>query len=711
MSVGEIIAILAGVASLVVLIVLSNIVKKSLSEERENRQRFEEKVLSTIASAKSGDSTKELEALLKSHLIAKTGDDAPAATSSVGASALPAVSSEKSLPAVSSEKSAEPDGSSSESNEGASGTPTGAQLDDLKKVLSSLDVVLTQLSTQLMEQNRSSHQETLKYLANVQARIIELIATDKFMALLEDPKDQQRALLSSIRRIGDDDMVARLAIAYPSQGALSILQDIAVSGKGNELVGWALLGVADKQKEAGMLEQAETFYKQALSALENSLGSVNDDVAEILESLASIAIMQGRAIEAEEFLARCGEVRSKLLGTEHSKVAESSIQLGDLYISQERYQEARPLFERALEISRKVLGPTDEQCMSLLQKLAHLHETLEEPIDAARVYEQICELQNGDELSETLKHLIPIYETTSNWPQLESVYRRLIVLCDGSDPAIQFQRMEYLRNLARSLKRQEKQAEATQVLMTALEETEGLLGGSHDDVISVVDELSDRLIEEDKLKAAAPYVMRAFHSSLSNTESDRFRRILGKVKLLAEKLILEKEFDVAEDMYQQALTAMEKQKEPPKKAIIGLLRKIGALCAQIEDYEKSEAALRRAVRITELLFGFDHPETLNLLMQLGHLLQKAGKLQESEALYKRVLEMRYKIHGESHADIVESLVELAKLCKLQNNATEAEIYEESAVEMATAIYGTEAPQLEEISQSLANLSVEMSPGV
>lgn len=674
MSVGEIIAILAGVASLVVLIVLSNTLKKSIADERDNRKKFEEQILNSIGSEKAA--TRELETVLKTNLIAEKLA-APAA--------VPAENTLREIP---------------------EGQPSAAQLDELKNVLASLDVVLTQLSTSLVEQNRSLHQDTLKYLANVQSRVVELIATDKFMALLEDETDQKRALLSSIRRIGDDDMVARLAIAYPSQGALSILQDIAVSGKGNELVGWALLGVADKHKEAGKLEQAETFYKQALSALENSLGPVHDDVAEILESLASIAIMQGRPIEAEEFLARCGEVRSKLLGSEHSKVAESSIQLGDLYVTQERFQEARPLFERALDISRKVLGPEHEQCMSLLVKLADLHETLEEPKEAAGVYEQICELQSGEDLNQTLKYLVPIYETTSSWPQLESVYRRLIRLCDNSaSPVNQFQKSDYLRHLARALNRQEKHAEATQVLMTALDETEAMLGGNHDDVISVVDELSDRLIEEDKLKQAAPYVMRAFHSSLSNTESDRFRRILGKVKLLAEKLILEKEFDVAEDMYQQALTAMEKLKEPPKKAIIGLLRKIGALCAQIEDYEKSEAALRRAVRITELLFGFDHPETLNLLMQLGHLLQKAGKLQESEALYKRVLEMRYKIHGESHADIVESLVELAKLCKLQNNATEAEIYEESAVEMARAIYGTESPQVEEISQSIASLSV------
>lgn len=229
-----------------------------------------------------------------------------------------------------------------------------------------------------------------------------------------------------------------------------------------------------------------------------------------------------------------------------------------------------------------------------------------------------------------------------------------------------------------------------------LQKAEAEFGDDTEKYFNMLDELTDQLLERKLLEEACPYVLRAFRLTLHNPQSDPFRRMLGRIKSLAEQLVEIKRFDAADELYQQSLASMEKLKDPPKKAIIGLLRKTGALCAQIEDYEKSEAALRRALRITEVLFGEEHPETLNLLMQLGHLIRKAGHFEETEHIYKRVLEIRYKILGSEHPDIVESLMELAKLSSLQNNKIESEIYRESAIETAKAIYGEDSPNVSEL---------------
>jgi len=580
--------------------------------------------------------------------------------------------------------------------------------DNLKPFLAELDTLLTSIASQIIDDTRDGTRTIKESMSDLQAKLVEMSAVDKFVQLLDDRDERQRALISAIRRLGDDEVAARLAVAYPSEGAISILQDIAVSGKGNELVGWALMGVADKHLQNGKLELAETFYKQALFSLENSLGENHEDVAEILDSLAKIAMGQGRPVEAEEMLERAGKIKASLLGAEHSEVAESSIRLADLYSKQERYQEALPLYLRALEISKKSLGPDHPQCLSLLNRLAEINETLDEAVEAARFYQEIADHQEGEALNETLIKLVQIFEATSNWQRLEELYRRLIEQCQINDPRDQLKYADYMKSLARVLRRRENKTEAIAVYREALADVEDLLGPEHSDVIVLVDELSDALIDEGHLNVAAPLVMRTFKRSLSDVESDRFRRVLGKVKLLAERLVLEGEYDIAEDMYQQALTSMEKLKEPPGKAIIGLLRKICMLCAERQDYEKSEAALKRALRITELLFGEDHSETQNMLMQLGHLIQKQGNLQETEAIYKRVLEMRYKLLGtQAHPDIIESLVELAKLSRRQNNLTEAEIYEESAIEMASTVFGENAAEIKEISQSIESVPIDM----
>lgn len=571
--------------------------------------------------------------------------------------------------------------------------------DDLLK---KLEPLLKERSPVIKTESSEEILEIKETLLELKSKFEEMAAVDKFVALLDDEEEKKSALISAIRRLGNDEIAIRLAVAYPSSGATSILQDIAISGKGNELVGWALEGIADSHKANGDLDRAEIYYKQSLVALENSLGDEHEDVAEIIDALAQIALKQGRPVEAEEFLERSNSIREKLHGTETAEVADSSIKLADLYSEQGKLQEAKTLYERALDITTKTLGEKDEHCFQILSKLSTICQAMDKPADTARFLERIASHQSGKELHKTLLLLIPVYEATLNWKGLESLYRRLIELCEHEETRDELNKSEHMRSLARVLLRQGDKMEATAIYREVLEDYESYLGPEHDDVLGVVDELSDLLIEQGYLTVAAPYVMRTFKKTLNDTESDKFRRLLGKVKLLAERLVENGEYDVAEDLYQQCLTSMEKLKSPPKKAIIGLLRKIGALLARTEDYEKSEAAMRRAIRITELLFDEDHPETLILLMQLSHLLLKGGKYQEAENICKRVLEMRYKILGNEHADIIETLVELYKICKLQENETEAEIYQESALDMADSLYGKDSSECKEIRQAMSN---------
>jgi|AGTN01.1.fsa_nt_gi hypothetical protein len=327
--------------------------------------------------------------------------------------------------------------------------------EELKLWVADLRAQLDKISMRLNETNHADHSTALeKSMGDLERKLIEILATDKFIALLDDSTERKKAVVAAIRRLGDD-VAGRLAVAYPSDGATSILQDIAVTGHGSESVAWALMGVADKHFESGQLELAERFYKQALSAFENSVGPQHLDVAGVLESLAKVAIAQGRTVEAEGLLNRSSAIRGNQQGDE-SKSAESNIQLADLYVEQDRLQEARMIYERTHEVLRHSLGPSHEQSINVLKKLGAVHEALEDPAEAAHVYERITELQVGPELQSTLRHLIPMYESTSNWSALATIYRRLIKLSDDIEPLDELQKADYLRSLARTLKRQDK---------------------------------------------------------------------------------------------------------------------------------------------------------------------------------------------------------------------------------------------------------------
>lgn len=679
------ITLVASIVSLSLTVFLLIIVRQRFELERKHRETLSNE-LKNLIEKQSVDSNSYDEAIDSiKKIVKRQQQEVHASVRNLTHNSLKAIS-QHSLSQISESEKVSPEGK--------------ALLEDLKPILVEFDSILSRFTARVLEETKKETAAIRESQSELNNILVEMAAIDKFVSLLENAEEKEAAIISAIRRLGNEELLIRLAVAYPSKGATSILQDIAISGKGNELVGWALEGIADSHKNSERFDEAEIYYKQSLVALENSLGEEHQDVADVLDSLAEVAMKQGRAIEAEEFLERSTNIRDKLHGSETEEVAQSCIKLADLYMEREKYVEAKSLYGRALEITKKALGDDHEQCLNLLHKMAQSTKSAEQPAETAQIYEQIAEHQSGRELHKTLLLLIPVYEATSNWAGLESLYRKLIELCEHKETKDELNKSEHMRSLARVLQRQDKRIEATDIYKEVLEDLEGYLGPEHDDVLGVVDELSDLLIEQGFLTVAAPYVMRAFKKTLNDTDSDKFKRLLGKIKLIAERLVEKKEFDVAEDMYQNCLTSMEKLKNPPKKAIVGLLRKIGALCAQLEDYEKSSAAMRRAIRFTELIFDEDHPETMTLLMQLSHLQMKSGDLKEANEICKRVLEMRYKIHGKEHQDIIDTFTELYKICTLQDKETEAEIYQESAIEMALSLYGESSEEYQELCHSL-----------
>jgi hypothetical protein len=83
-----------------------------------------------------------------------------------------------------------------------------------------------------------------------------------------------------------------------------------------------------------------------------------------------------------------------------------------------------------------------------------------------------------------------------------------------------------------------------------LQKAEAEFGDDTEKYFNMLDELTDQLLERKLLEEACPYVLRAFRLTLHNPQSDPFRRMLGRIKSLAEQLVEIKKFDAADELYQ-----------------------------------------------------------------------------------------------------------------------------------------------------------------
>jgi tetratricopeptide (TPR) repeat protein len=145
----------------------------------------------------------------------------------------------------------------------------------------------------------------------------------------------------------------------------------------------------------------------------------------------------------------------------------------------------------------------------------------------------------------------------------------------------------------------------------------------------------------------------------------------------------------------------EAEKDPAQLAVT--LFRLGRVCLHLEENERAEAVLTRALSISGKVLGLEHEDVARVIDQLGNAYANQNKFTEAEPLLKRGLEMRKKLLGEEQAEVAESLVSLGALYARQKNFGQGEMYLRQALEMQHRLLGEEHPAVAETLGLLALL--------
>ena len=147
--------------------------------------------------------------------------------------------------------------------------------------------------------------------------------------------------------------------------------------------------------------EAERLFKQALENLEKPsvLGPDHPEVANTLNGLARLYLIQDRLAEAEPLLKRSLAIREQVFGAGHPDVGANLNDYGVLYLKLSKYGEAEQYFKRALAVRENQLGlqhpsvaETLENYSALLRKTNRENEAsqMEERAKAIRAkYPQV----------------------------------------------------------------------------------------------------------------------------------------------------------------------------------------------------------------------------------------------------------------------------------------------------------------------------------
>ena len=146
----------------------------------------------------------------------------------------------------------------------------------------------------------------------------------------------------------------------------------STDGEGSPALAAPLNDLAEANRLAGRLDQAEKLYRRALALDERSKRKDPVGTATTMNNLALVYRQEGRLQEAEKMQSRSLRMLEDTLGPNDGRVAMGLHNLAAIYKAQGRIGDARPLQQRAVAVAEQALGPDDPDTRQFRTALAAL---------------------------------------------------------------------------------------------------------------------------------------------------------------------------------------------------------------------------------------------------------------------------------------------------------------------------------------------------
>ncbi|MGE0277553.1 MAG: tetratricopeptide repeat protein [Nitrospiraceae bacterium] len=195
-----------------------------------------------------------------------------------------------------------------------------------------------------------------------------------------------------------------------------------------------------------------------------------------------------------------------------------------------------------------------------------------------------------------------------------------------------------------------KYSEAEPYLQAALHHREQILGLSHPDVATTLNNLATLYHSQEKYVQAEPLYQRALQIDevLLGRDHPDVARTLNN---LAALYYAQGRYCEAEPLYQRALQITESTSGHDDGSVAISLNNLAELYRQQGKYSEAEPLYERAVRLMKKGFGAHHPNVAKVQNNLAQLLDAQAKYAAAEALYQTSFWILYDSLGPEHSSL------------------------------------------------------------
>ncbi|RYP51053.1 hypothetical protein DL768_003553 [Monosporascus sp. mg162] len=336
-------------------------------------------------------------------------------------------------------------------------------------------------------------------------------------------------------------------------------------GGGSILEAWAsvLFKAAWYAEGVGNYQAAYEMSRDALEAMETTLGAEHPNTLRSVNSLGLVLLKQGKHKEAEAMHRRALEGEEKVLGREHPDTLISVDSLGVVLSKQGKYEEAEAMHRRALEGSEKVLGREHPDTLINVHNVGLVLSNQGKYEEAEAMYRRALEGKEKVLGREHPATLISVYnlglilESQGKYEEAEAMHRRAL---EGKEKVLGREHPSTLisaYNLGLVLESQGKYEKAEAMHRRALEGEEKVLGREHPDTLISVNNLGLVLSKQGKYEEAEAMYRRALKGKEKVLGREHPSTLIS-VNSLGSVLESQGKHEEAEAMHRRALEGREK---------------------------------------------------------------------------------------------------------------------------------------------------------
>lgn len=277
---------------------------------------------------------------------------------------------------------------------------------------------------------------------------------------------------------------------------------------------------------------------------------------------------------------------------------------------------------------------------------------------------------------------------------LAAKYSNLTLLLQNSSqmlkPELCFRRvLEIKENIAlclygfgQALKNEYRYLEAEEHFKQSLDIREDIIGLQHEATINSKYALAKVLMEQpDKLIDAKKILLQVLDSLREPDECDMssIATCLNRLGIIHFRL---EEIDQAEELFRQAIEIREKNSPPDRKDLAQELYNLAFTLKNKGSYLEAGELFRRSLKIREVVFGHEHPVTIDTLDNLAMVLvEQPEKLSDAKEAFLKLLDIHINLNECDMPSIAKCLDHLALAHYLLEELDNAEERARQALEI------------------------------